>query len=297
VSDDRKDANVATAKTGFGIQEAEELAAFLAKELPDAADAKVLVVAGSGLGGLVRSVKAKKSVSYGDMPHVGASTVVGHSGNLVHGNIAGADGTAGAELLLMAGRRHLYEGIGAYSSTLLVRAILVAFPSIKSVIISNAAGGLNRTFDVGDLMLISDHINMTFKNPLIGPNRDDWGVRFPDASEIYSRRLRGLAREAALDLGLKLREGVYVAGHGPSYETRAEVGMLRHIIGGDAVGMSTALEALVCAHMGREVLGISFISNTLTEPAVTTHEEVMENSRKVEADFSRLVSRLVAELS
>lgn len=292
------DSKAVAAHTGFGTREAQELADYLQSELPEASRVRVLVVAGSGLGGFARSVAASKSASYADLPHVGASTVVGHSGTLVYGTLGVADAQDTApELLLMAGRRHLYEGVGAYNSTLVVRGLLIAFPSIKSVIISNAAGGLNRTFDVGDLMLISDHVNLTYKNPLIGPNREDWGPRFPDLSDLYSRRLRAIARAAALAEGLKLREGVYLAGHGPSYETRAEVGMLRHMMGGDAVGMSTALEALVCAHMGREVLGISFISNLLTEPAVTTHEEVMENSRKVEADFGRLVSRVVRELA
>jgi purine-nucleoside phosphorylase len=251
--------------------------------------AKTLVIAGSGLGGFVRAVKADVTIPYSDLPDVGASTVVGHSGSLVYGT---ANGTP---LLLMNGRRHLYEGMPASQNTLLLRAILSAF-EIKNVVISNAAGGLNRLFEVGDLMLISDHINWTFRNPMLGRNEDDWGPRFPDASELYSKRLRALARDVAQRAGVIVREGVYLAGHGPSYETRAEVGMLRHIMGADAVGMSTAPEALVASHMGREVLGISFISNTLTEPAKTTHEEVMENARKVESKFCALLEALLPEL-
>lgn len=263
----------------------------LAARLRDKIDcaASTLVIAGSGLGGFVRSVQAEVTVPYAELPNVGASTVVGHSGSLVYGK------TKAVPLLLMNGRRHLYEGMAAAENTLLLRAILSAFP-IRNVIISNAAGGLNRLFEVGDLMLISDHINWTFRNPLLGKNEDDWGPRFPDASEVYSQRLRKLAHEVALRAGVVVREGVYLAGHGPTYETRAEVGMLRHAWGADAVGMSTVPEALVATHMGRDVLGISFISNTLTEPAKTTHEEVMENAQKVEAKFCALLEALVPEL-
>lgn len=275
--------------------QAEELSVTLKEKLGDAANTHVLVIAGSGLGGFVRSVQPIATISYANLPHVGASTVVGHAGNLIYGTVQ--CGGASSELLLMAGRRHLYEGISAHASTVLLRALLIALPNLRNIIISNAAGGLNRTFEVGDLMLLSDHVNWTFRNPLLGANRDDWGPRFPDLSEIYSRRLRALAKKVGLENGIQLREGVYIAGHGPSYETRAEVNMLRNMIGGDAVGMSTVPEALICSHMGREALGISFISNLLTEPAVTTHDEVMENARKVEEKFCRLVTALVPELS
>jgi purine-nucleoside phosphorylase len=284
--------SLTAAETEFA--QAGELATALQGQLSNAASVHALVIAGSGLGGFVRTVKPITTVSYADLPHVGASTVVGHAGNLIYGTVE--CGARSAELLVMAGRRHLYEGISAKQSTILLRALLIAFPNLRSVIISNAAGGLNRTFEVGDLMLLSDHVNWTSRNPLIGANEDEWGPRFPDLSEVYSRRLRQLAREAALEIGITLREGVYIAGHGPSYETRAEVNMLRNIIGGDAVGMSTVPEALICSHMGREALGISFISNLLTEPAVTTHEEVMDNARKVEDKFCHLLTALVPRL-
>jgi purine-nucleoside phosphorylase len=274
--------------------QADQLAAHLKSTLPAAANIHALVIAGSGLGGFVRTVQPITTLSYADLPHVGASTVVGHAGNLIHGTVS-CNGTP-SELLVMAGRRHLYEGISPETSTLLLRALLAAFPNIRAVVISNAAGGLNRTFEVGDLMLLSDHVNWMFRNPLLGANREDWGPRFPDLSEVYSRRLRELAMQVGLENGIQLRQGVYIGGHGPSYETRAEVNMLRNIIGGDAVGMSTVPEALICAHMGREALGISFISNLLTEPAVTTHEEVMENARKVEEKFCRLLTALVPRI-
>jgi purine-nucleoside phosphorylase len=277
----------ATESNGPGADRVGELAAVIGERLPG--EAGVLVIAGSGLGGFVRSVDATASLPYAQLPHVGASTVAGHSGTLVFGT------SNGAPLFLMNGRRHLYEGIAAESATLLLRALLVAKP-IRTVILSNAAGGLNRCFEVGDLMLISDQVNWMFRNPLIGRNREDWGARFPDLSDLYSRCLRNLAREAARDAGVVLREGVYLGGLGPSYETRAEVQMLRAVLGADAVGMSTVPEALVAAHMDRQVLGISFISNLLTDPAVTTHEEVMENARLVESKFSRLISTLLPRI-
>lgn len=269
------------------IARVEEAAEFLKSRFDSAA--KVLVIAGSGLGGFVRSVQAERSVSYAEVPHFGASTVAGHAGQLVQGL------TAGTPIFLMNGRRHLYEGISPQQAVLLLRALLLAFP-IEVVIISNAAGGLNPKFQVGDLMLISDHINWMFRNPLIGKNVEKWGPRFPDASELYSRELREHAKRVASKVGVLLREGVYLGGLGPSYETRAEVHMLRAIHGADAVGMSTVPETLVAAHMGRRVLGISFISNSLLVPAVTTHEEVMENARLVEEKFTRLLTALIPEI-
>lgn len=269
------------------IARVEEAAEFLKSRFDSAA--KVLVIAGSGLGGFVRSVQAERQISYAEVPHFGASTVAGHAGQLVQGL------TAGTPIFLMNGRRHLYEGISPQQAVLLLRALLLAFP-IEVVIISNAAGGLNPKFQVGDLMLISDHINWMFRNPLIGKNVEKWGPRFPDASELYSRELRELAKRVASKVGVILREGVYLGGLGPSYETRAEVHMLRAIHGADAVGMSTVPETLVAAHMGRRVLGISFISNSLLVPAVTTHEEVMENARLVEEKFTRLLTALIPEI-
>ncbi len=276
------------------VAEVAELGKALQAALPGAESAGVLVIAGSGLGGFARSVRAAATVPYADLPLIGASTVAGHSGSLVFGVIGGEGNET--PLLVMNGRRHLYEGITLPETTLLLRALLVTYPNLRSVIISNAAGGLNRAFEIADLMLISDHVNWMFKNPLIGRNVDAWGARFPDLSDIYSRRLRGLAREAAMEAGVTVREGVYIAGHGPTYETRAEMNYFREILGGDAVGMSTAPEALLCAHMGREALGISFISNLIVEPGVTTHDEVIENSHQVEDKFRRLLEALIPKL-
>jgi purine-nucleoside phosphorylase len=270
----------------------EEAAAVVAARLPQAAQCRVLVIAGSGLGGFVRHVESAIHLPYGEIPHVGSSTVTGHSGELLAGLLPGSD----EPILVMAGRRHYYEGEGAHTTAVLLKSLLHGFSGLKTVVISNAAGGLNPSFDVGDLMLISDQINWVFSNPLVGPNRDDWGPRFPDMCDCYSPRLRQLAKAVGVETQVSLREGVYAAGHGPSYETRAEVAMLRHVAGADAVGMSTVAETLVAKHMERDVLGISFISNSLVKPAVTTHEEVMENARLVESKFARVISGIVLQL-
>ncbi len=270
----------------------DEAAAFVRDRSQGGDEARVLVIAGSGLGGFVKGISPASEVSYHDIPGIGGSTVAGHAGKLVFAYC----GDERTPLLVMAGRRHLYEGLSAQEAVRLPQAILQAFPAVNKVVISNAAGGLNPKFAVGDLMLISDQINWMFQNPLVGPNDEARGPRFPDVSDNYSKALRGLARQVALDEGITLREGVYVGMHGPSYETRAEVAMLRHLLGADAVGMSTVPEALVATHAGRQVLGISFISNLLTTPAVTTHEEVMGNAAQVEERFSRLLMALIPQL-
>jgi purine-nucleoside phosphorylase len=276
--------------------QAEELADHLRKTFPDSPRPRAVVIAGSGLGGFARHVTAVHTASYDTLPGIGASTVAGHAGKLILGNSPALDETSPeTPVLVLAGRRHIYEGIAAQDSVLLLQASILAFQP-KAVVISNAAGGLNPLLEVGDLMLISDHINNMARNPLIGPNDEKMGPRFPDLCNLYSPRLRQLARDAARDVAVPLREGVYIGGLGPTYETRAEVAMLRQVYRGDCVGMSTVLEAIACVHLGVEVLGISFISNTLTVPAVTTHEEVMENSREVEVRFSRLVRRLLEKL-
>lgn len=248
----------------------------------------ILIVAGSGLGGFAATLEGAAEVPYTELPHFPASTVVGHAGKLVKGKCRGRD------VLVMSGRKHLYEGVDSTEATLPLRALLAA--GVKTVILSNAAGALNVRFDVGDLMLITDHINNMYRNPLIGPNLDGLGPRFPDMSEPYSRRLQALARGVALEEGIPLREGVYIANMGPSYETQAEVQMLRQF--GDVVGMSTVPEDLVAVHGGAEVLGISLVSNSLVRrtDVVTTHDEVMEAGREAAGKFNRLVGGLVERL-
>jgi purine-nucleoside phosphorylase len=191
----------------------------------------------------------------------------------------------------MNGRKHLYEGVAPQDTVRPLRALLKA--GVKTVVLSNAAGGLNVKFNVGDLMLILDHVNFQFRNPLVGPNIDELGPRFPDMSQPYSRRLQDLARRAAAEEKIILREGVYIAGLGPSYETQAEVMMLRQF--GDAVGMSTAPETLAAVHGGAEVLGVSVITNSLVHKSdvITSHEEVIQIGREAGEKFARLVKQIV----
>lgn len=247
-----------------------------------------LVVTGSGLGGFAGQVKDATAVGYGDLKHFPVSTVVGHAGKLIKGTVSGKS------VMVMSGRKHLYEGVEPRVATLPLRALLRG--GVKTVILSNAAGALNENFNVGDLMLITDHINNQWRNPLVGANIDEMGPRFPDMSEPYSRRLQALALDVAREQGTILRQGVYIANMGPTYETHAEVKMLRMF--GDAVGMSTAPETIVARQAGAEVLGMSLISNSLvvrTRDEVT-HDEVMEAAELAGAKFCRLVEGIVARL-
>jgi len=252
----------------------------------------VLVVAGSGLSAYARTLADALVVPYGDIPGFPKSTVEGHKGELVRGRVGGDEGPP---VLVMNGRVHVYEGHGVETATLPLRVLLRT--GVRTVLLSNAAGGLNRLFDVGDIMLITDHVNFQFRNPLIGPNLDVLGPRFPDMSAAWDPGLRDVARRAALESGVKLREGVYVGGTGPSYETQAEVQMLR--VWGDAVGMSTVPENLVAVHAGARCLGLSVITNSLVHRTdkKTTHEEVMETGRRVETAFRRLVDRILLILA
>jgi purine-nucleoside phosphorylase len=196
----------------------------------------------------------------------------------------------------MAGRRHIYEGLSPADAVLLPQLILQGFPNVSSILISNAAGGLNPTFSVGDLMLLSDHINWMFRNPLRGADYAHTLAREKTNHPVYDARLRNLAHAVATDLGIGLRDGTYIAMTGPSYETRSEITMARHLFGADAVGMSTVPEATMAAAAGCRVLGISFISNLLVQPAPLTHEEVVANSALVEEKFSRFVIALIEKL-
>ncbi|CAN5344972.1 purine-nucleoside phosphorylase [soil metagenome] len=248
----------------------------------------ILVVAGSGLGGFADTLSDRKDVSYGDLKHFPVSSVVGHAGKLVKGL------SGGRPVILMNGRKHLYEGVDVREAVLPLRALLNA--GVKTVILSNAAGCLNAKYNVGDLMLITDHVNNMFKNPLIGKNDDRVGPRFPDMSEPYCRSLQKIARDAAAEQKIVLREGVYVGNLGPSYETQAEVQMLR--VWADAVGMSTVPETTVAVHAGAKVLGISLLTNSLVArtDAKTTHEEVLEAGRDAAAKFSTLVTAIIGKL-
>ncbi|MFY4775901.1 purine-nucleoside phosphorylase [Metabacillus sp. RGM 3146] len=250
---------------------------------------KIGLILGSGLGVLADDIQNAVKISYSDIPGFPESTVEGHAGQLVLGKLNGVMVAA------MQGRFHFYEGYTMDKVTFPVRVMKEL--GIETLIVTNAAGGINESFEPGDLMLISDHINNTGTNPLIGLNDDNLGVRFPDLSEAYSKRLRLLAKNTAGRIGLSVKEGVYVANTGPSYETPAEIRMLR-VMGGDAVGMSTVPEVIVAKHANLEVLGISCISNMaagiLDQPL--SHDEVIETTEKVKNSFLQYVKELVVEI-
>jgi purine-nucleoside phosphorylase len=247
------------------------------------------IVLGSGLGDFAEVLKDPVVVPYADIPGWPASTVIGHAGRFVVGT------HAGRRVAALSGRAHFYEGHDLRTVTFSTR-VLGAL-GIRTLILTNAAGGINLAFKPGTLMAIDDHINLLGSNPLVGPNEDRFGPRFPDMTEVYSRRLRGIADEAARSQGLALAHGVYAAVHGPSYETPAEIRYLR-LIGADAVGMSTVPEAIVARHMGLDVLGISCITNPAAGvmPAPLVHEEVMEVAKRVKAEFSRLLEGILERL-
>ncbi|UCE82560.1 MAG: purine-nucleoside phosphorylase [Deltaproteobacteria bacterium] len=210
------------------------------------------IVLGTGLGGLADRIQAASIVPYEEIPHFPISTVTSHAGRLIFGSLGGKN------VMAKQGRFHYYEGYEAKEITFSIR--IMAAMGVQTLIISNAAGGLNPEFEAGDLVLIRDHINLTGQNPLRGDNVDEWGPRFPDMTEPYSHALIGLAEKTARALDIKVHQGVYVGVTGPSMETAAETRFLR-FIGADIVGMSTISEVIVALHSGMSVLGISVVTN------------------------------------
>lgn len=250
---------------------------------------RVAIVLGSGLGDFADTLGDRVSTPYEQLPHWPVSRVVGHEGRLVVGTVKNRDAA------VLAGRCHLYEGHDAATVTFAVRALGVL--GVETLILTNAAGGINTSFSQGALMVIDDHLNLMGVNPLAGPNDERFGPRFPDMSEVYSRRLRATAHEAGRAAGVPLEHGVYAALLGPSYETPAEIRYLR-TIGADAVGMSTVPEALAARHMGLSVLAISCITNMAAGvlPQPLRHEEVMETARRVKGQFIALLEAIVDRL-
>jgi len=250
---------------------------------------EVGLILGSGLGVLGDELEDAVTIPYEDIPHFPVSTVEGHAGELLVGKLQGRS------VMLMRGRFHMYEGYEPERTALPVRVMKAL--GVTTLLVTNAAGGINLDFATGNLMLISDHINLTGRNPLVGPNDNALGVRFPDMSQAYSRRLREIAKETAGSLGFSLREGVYVGLLGPNYETPAEIRMLR-TLGADAVGMSTVAEVIVARHAGIEVLGISCITNAaagiLDQPL--SHEEVMQTTERVKEHFLSLVLAIIPKM-
>lgn len=254
-----------------------------------AATPDVAIVLGSGLGDFAAALRDSTTSPYRDIPNWPASAVVGHAGQLVVGTLAGR------RVAALCGRAHYYEGHDPGTVTFATRAL--GLLGVRTLILTNAAGGINTRFEPGTLMLIDDHINLMGTNPLVGPNDERFGPRFPDMSEVYSRRLRDIAADVATRVDLPIARGVYVALLGPSYETPAEIRYLR-TIGADAVGMSTVPEAIVARHMGIEVLGISCITNAAAGvlPKPLVHDEVMEVARRVRGQFSTLLEGIVGRL-
>jgi purine-nucleoside phosphorylase len=247
------------------------------------------LILGSGLGVLADEIENPVKIPYNEIPNFPVSTVEGHAGQLVFGLLKGAN------VVAMQGRFHFYEGYSLDKVTAPVRVMKEL--GVETLIVTNAAGGINESFQAGDLMLLTDHINNMGTNPLIGPNDDKFGVRFPDMSESYDIKLRNMAKKCAKELNIKLQEGVYVGNTGPSYETPAEVRALR-TLGGDAVGMSTVPEVIIAKHAGLKVLGISCISNMaagiLDQPL--SHDEVIETTDRVRANFLNLVKNIVENI-
>ncbi|WP_409297971.1 purine-nucleoside phosphorylase [Peribacillus sp. SCS-26] len=248
------------------------------------------LILGSGLGVLADEIEDAVKIPYGEIPNFPVSTVEGHAGQLVSGTLSGK------KVIAMQGRFHFYEGYDMGQVTFPVRVMKLL--GVDKMIVTNAAGGVNQDLSAGDLMIITDHINFTGTSPLIGPNDAEFGVRFPDMSEAYSKEYQEVAKKAAEALNIPIKEGVYLGLSGPAYETPAEVRMVR-TLGGDAVGMSTVPEVIIARHSGISVLGISCITNMaagiLNQPL--SHDEVIETTEKVKADFLSLIKTIVKELS
>jgi len=254
---------------------------------------KIGLVLGSGLGAFADSLADATRIPYADIPSFPQSTAIGHAGRMVIGK------AGDVAVAAMQGRVHLYEGYSAQQVTFPIRVF--ARMGVRAVILTNAAGGINRSYSQGALVLIRDHINLQGTNPLVGPNDDRFGVRFPDMTQAYSRSYRKMASEEATKIGITLHEGVYAALLGPSYETPAEIEYLRRI-GADLVGMSTVTEVIAARHMGMNVLAISCVTNMaagiLDQPL--SHQEVMETGERVKTTFESLLRavlpRVAAEL-
>ncbi len=247
------------------------------------------VVLGSGLSALAGRLGNAVSIPYDTIPGWPPSRVIGHEGRLVAGNLSGR------AVAVLSGRVHFYEGHDL--QTVVFGTRVLGLLGIKTLILTNAAGGINTSFAQGALMVIDDHINFVGSNPLLGPNDERLGPRFPDMSAVYAPRLRAIAHQVAGELGIPVAHGVYIGLHGPSYETPAEIRAFR-TLGADAVGMSTVAEAIAARHMGREVMGISCITNmaagVLPEPL--NHNEVMETAKRVGGQFVALVEGIIGKL-
>ncbi len=250
------------------------------------------IILGTGLGGLAKEIKREAVLDYEDIPHFPISTVESHHGKLIFGTLGGKN------VVAMQGRFHYYEGYTMQQVTFPVRVMSQKVGlGVKTLLISNAAGGLNHFFRPADIMIMADHINLLGDNPLIGPNDDELGPRFPDMSEPYSRDLIELAEEVALDLKIKVRKGVYAAVPGPNLETRAEYRFLR-TVGADAVGMSTVPEVIVGVHMGMKILGFSIITDECFPDSLKplSLKQVLAVAKRTESKLTKLMIDVVRRL-
>ncbi len=262
---------------------------YILKELKGIENIEVALILGSGLGVLADEISNPIIISYDDIPYFPVSTVEGHKGQFVIGNLSGKT------VIAMQGRFHYYEGYDMKKVTFPIR--IFSALGIKKMIVTNASGGVNLDYVAGDLMIIEDHINFAFDNPLIGKNCSEMGPRFPDTSRIYKEYLMDIAQDSAKELNIEIKKGVYLFNTGPTYETPAEVKMAR-VLGADAVGMSTVPEGIVAAHEGIDVLGISLITNMasgiLDQPL--SHSEVVETADRVKNDFIKLVKKILEKI-
>jgi purine-nucleoside phosphorylase len=269
------------------LKEFNETVKFLKKQYKETP--QVGIVLGSGLGNFVNEIQVEKEVAYEDIPHFPVSTVEGHKGKLIFGKLSGKT------VVAMAGRFHYYEGYKAQDVVFPVRVMKLL--GVETLLLSNAAGGVNTSYKVGDIMIIRDHISFFTPNPLIGKNLADFGPRFPDMSEPYKKHLIQKAKAIAVVHNYDIKEGVYVAVTGPTFETRAEYKMI-HVIGGDVVGMSTVQEAIVANHMGLDVFAVSIVTDVgiRDEENKITHEEVLESAKAAEPKLATLFKELVAAI-
>lgn len=247
------------------------------------------IILGSGLGGLVKEIEIEHSIPYSDLPNFPVSTVVGHQGKLIFGKLAGKN------VAVMAGRFHFYEGYTMQEITFPVRVMKLL--GIKNLFISNAAGGVNPDYKIGDLMFIRDHINLMPSNPLIGKNDESLGPRFPDMSEPYNKKLIALAKRIAEKKNIRAHTGVYAAVSGPTFETQAEYRYIR-AIGGDAVGMSTVPEVIVAIHMKLSCFAVSVITDLggMEEQTVVSHLDVLKAAEEAEGKLTQIIKELLTSL-
>lgn len=271
------------------IHKIDETVAYLRQCLGNREVPQIAIILGSGLGLMADHITDQLVIPYAGIPNFKRSTAIGHKGNLIFGTLGGKN------VMAMQGRFHYYEGYTMQEVTFPVR--VMARLGVKMLFVSNAAGAVNPTFRVGDMMIITDHVNL-LPNPLIGPNMDEFGPRFPDMTTVYSRRIRELALQEAAQMGERLQQGVYVAGTGPTYETRAEYRFYA-AIGGDAAGMSTTPEVIVARHCGMEIFGMSIItnqSNDLSDTCLNDGDDVVKQANLAAEKMTTLFEHVIAKL-